>query len=232
MVKLEVNGITVNVPQSWDDVLLGDYETYFMDKPKTGRERVAFVAKIVKIDADTLLDWPAEIFNMIVDTLAFLFQDARMEPNPELMLGGVKYRVPIEDELTLGAWIDAEEAQKGATPLSSVLATVCRPYGEAYDYKLADQRQAMFAALPVSKVLGVLGFFLHFNEQLNGRTKAFTNLREAFALLPRNIKLSQIVGGGTRPLRIWRVIQYYGLIILLRYRLAKLSRIYNTKKIG
>lgn len=230
MVKLEVNGKAVQVPQSWEEVLLGDYEAYFMDKPKTGRERAAFIAKIIKIDAETLLDWPAEVFNMIVDTLAFLFQDAHMEPNRELMLGGVKYHVPIEDELTLGAWIDAEEAQKGPTPLSSVLAIVCRPYGEAYDYKLADQRRAMFAALPVAKVLGVLGFFLHFNEQLNRRTRAFTNLREAVAQLPRNIKLSQIVGGGTRLSRIWRVIRYYGLIVLLRYRLARLSRFYSTKK--
>lgn len=229
MVKIEVNNVTVSVPQSWGDISLGEYETYYKEKPETGRQRVEYVAKILKMDAAVLLSWPAEVFNTIVDTLGFLFTDNPIDATPVVDVDGVPFIVSIEDKITLGAWVDAEEAQKAdSAVLSTVLAIVCRPAGEAYDYQLNEQRQKQFAALPMSKVLGVLAFFLRCKSDYDRLTAAFTKVRQMVALLPPSIKPFRARGGGIKLLQIWQAMKYYALIKLLNYRLRKLSRSFNT----
>lgn len=229
MVQFEVNGVKIEVPQSWDDITLGMYEQVYDKKPESARDRVALVAQVCTVDADILLSWPAEVFNMIVKHVMFLFGDNPAQPSPVVEIDGTKYIVPIEDELTLGAWIDADEAQKAkVNAISSVLAIVCRPAGEDYDYKKNEQRQKMYAAQPVSKVLGVLAFFLQCSEALKLRTQVFGSLRQTAALLPRNTELLRSLGAGIKLLRIRRVMKFYALMLLLRYRLRKFSRTYNT----
>lgn len=232
MVQIEYNTVKIEVPESWDDITLGLYETFYTEKAETARERVALVAKICRVDADLLLSWPAEVFNRIVDYVDFLFKDVPASPSPVVEVGGVNYIVPVEDELSLGAWVDADEVQKsGENVLSNTLAIVCRPAGEAYDYKNNEARRAMFAALPVSKVLGVLSFFLHCKTVSDRRTVAFTNLARMYGHLPRSIKPFLNRGGGIRLSRIWLIIKYWALMLLLRYQLRKYLRSCNTVKI-
>lgn len=231
MVKLDDGNIIIYVPQSWDDITLGHYETFYTDKPETAHDRVAYVAKVCKTDTDILLSRPAEVFNIIVGHIGFLFEDITAAPNPCIEIGDVKYIVPLEDELSLGAWVDADEAQKkGENVLSNTLAIVCRPVGEEYNCKNNDARAAMFAALPVSKVLGVLAFFLHCKAVSDRRTAACTKIAEAYGQLPLNIKYLLNPGAGIGLLRIWRTIKYTGLTILLRYRLRMFLRTCNSGK--
>lgn len=232
MVKIEYDKVTIDVPESWDDLTLGFYETFYTEMPETPRDRAVLVAKICKIDAELLLSWPVEVFNRIVGYVDFLFNDNPAPPSPVIDAGGVKYIVPIEDELSLGAWVDADEVQKtGENVLSNILAIVCRPAGEAYAYKNNESRREMFAALPVSKVLPVLAFFLHYKNVFDRRTAAYTKLAQVFDQLPRSIKLFRSLGGGIRLSRIWRLIKYLALMQLLYYRLRKFSRTCNTAKI-
>lgn len=229
MEHLEYDNIKVNVPESWDDVTLGDYETFYRDKPTTTRELVDYVAKIVKTPAETLMQWPAGIYNRIVETIQFMFKEIQVPASPNVEIGGVWYRVPMEDELTLGAWVDAEEAQKaGENVLSEVLSIVCRPIGEAYDTKTAEERRVKFAALPVSTFLGVLAFFLQCKDAYEKHTAAYIQLCQLVDLLPRSIKNLVPHMAGTKLSRIWQMVRYWIMIKSLRYQLAKLSRTYNT----
>lgn len=232
MVELEYEGVKINVPQSWEDIKLGFYETFYKVKPVSARERIAFVATVCKVEPETMLSWPAEVFDTIVGYVGFLFEDNPRPASPYITVDGVKYIVPIEEVLTLGAWVDADEAQKAETAvLSTVLAIVCRPAGETYDYNNNEKRAAMFAALPVSEVLGVLAFFLQCVNVLRSRTAAYSNLLLLADQLPRNIRSFLNPGGGIRLSRIYAITRYYVLMILLRYRLQKFSRTYNTEKI-
>lgn len=232
MVTIKYNGVTVSVPENWDDITLGLYETFSTDIPETTRERVAWVARICMVDAELLLSWPAEIFNTIVDCMGFLFTDNPAASDPTLEIDGVTYVVPVEDKLSLGAWIDAEEVQKkGENVISNILAIVCRPVGEEYNYENNEKRAAMFAALPVSKVLGVLAFFLHYSNVLHRRTQSYINLVELVDRLPRNILLSRVRGGGIKLSLIWPAIKYYALTISLRYHLRRRSTSFYTKGI-
>lgn len=232
MVTIEYNGHKVNVPTSWDEVTVGDYEAFYLDKPDTARERVALVAKICKTEVDILLGWPADAFNIIVEKIGFLFKDNPAEPNPSVEVDGVTYVVPIEDKLSLGAYVDADEVQKGdEAVISNLLAIVCRPAGEEYNYENNETRAAMFAALPVSKVQGVLAFFLHCKHVLDERTKAFTNLAQVVGSLPLSIRGSRRLGGGIKLSQTWRAMRYYALMMLLNWRLRKLLRSYNIDAI-
>jgi len=231
MVRIEYDKVEIEVPESWDDITLGFYETFYAEKPGTTRERAAYVAKICRTDADWLLSRPVEVFNRIVEYIGFLFKDNPVSPVPYVETGGVRYTVPVEDEMSLGAWADADEIQKkGENILSNILAVVCRPAGEVYDYKNNETRRAMFAALPVGKVLGVLAFFLRCKTVSDQRTVAYTKLARAYGRLPQNIKPFPSPGAGIRLSRIWPALKYYVLMRLLNCRLRKFLRSCNTVK--
>ena len=41
MVQIEYNTVKIEVPESWDDITLGFYETFYTEKPETARERAS-----------------------------------------------------------------------------------------------------------------------------------------------------------------------------------------------
>jgi hypothetical protein len=150
----------IKVPESWDEIKLRDYEGFYNDKPETLRDKVALVAKICKADPEQILKWPAEVFSLIVDRTYFIFKKYNVDPKPSITIDEVTYMIPIEEKLSLGAYIDADQAQKdGINVLSNVLAIVCRPAGEVYDHELNDQRAEMFGTLSMAEVQPLLGFF-------------------------------------------------------------------------
>ena len=229
MVQIEYNGTQVNVPESWEDITLGMYEQIYALKPGSTREQVELVARICGINPEVLLGWPAEIFNLIVNSLLFLYGDHSVPPSPTVEIDGVTYVVPIDDELSLGAWVDAEDAQRAKdNPLSATLAIVCRPAGEKYDDRNNEIRQKMFEALPVSKILGVMTFFLHCKTVSEQHTRIFGELHRAYDLLPGSTEILRSLGAGIKLSRIWPVIKYCYLTALLRYRLRRFSPSYNT----
>lgn len=231
MTRFEFLGTPIDVPDGWHDITLGHYETFCGDDPQTARDRVALVAKICGTDVERLLDWPAEVFNRIVEHIGFVFDDNPAAPCPSVEIGGVRYVVPIEDELTLGAWVDADDVQKrGERVLSGILAIVCRPAGEKYDDRNNESRQAMFAALPVSTVLPVLAFFLRCKTAFDQRTEAYMKIAEVIDRLPRSFGDFAGLGGGTKLLRIWPIIRLWVLTASLRYRWHKFTRFCSTSR--
>jgi hypothetical protein len=233
MVTIEYNNVKIEVPESWEDITLGFYETFCKEQPDSARERAALVAKICKTGEELLLGWPAEVFNRMVDYLDFLWAEGSAPPCPSITVNGTVYVVPIEEELSLGAWIDADEVQRsGENVLSGVLAIVCRPVGEAYNHKNNEARRAMFAALPVSAVLPVLSFFLACKIASDKRMALYTELIRIYDRLRRNTKNSLNRGGGTKSSRTWRGLKCYALTRLLRYPLQRLLPSFFTARTG
>lgn len=229
MSTIEYDGHTLHVPTTWDDIKVGHYETFWQERPNTARERVALIATICKVDAALLLAWPADVFNVLVEKTAFLFQDAPAEPNPGIAIDGNIYVVAVEDKLSLGEYLDAGYVQKNEPAMySNLLAVLCRPVGEEYNPNNNEARTAMFAALPVSKVQGVLAFFLHCKQVLELRTTAYTNLIRTVSLLPHNISDLRKHGVTIKLSRILQGTTYFVLIWYLNYRLRRLLRFSST----
>lgn len=232
MTRIEYNNQTIEVPEGWHEVRLRAYERYYTERPATLRDKVILVANICEIDVATILDWPADVFNIIAEKTAFIFQEHKATPAPSIKVNEVTYVIPIEEKLSLGAYIDADEVQKaGDRVLSQILAITCRPAGEAYNHELTEERAAMFGALSMEEVQPLLAFFLHYKDALDKNIAAYTNLTQAVESLPPNILSSLRLGGGTRLSRTWQTAKYGVLIMLLRYRLRKYLRLFNTSGI-
>lgn len=226
MTTIEYGEKRIEVPDCWDDITLGKYETVSAMPAKTAKEKVEMMAEICGVEVSVLLDWPAEIFNRMVEITEFLFrEEEKVEPAASIEIDGVQYAVPIGDKITLGVWVDVDEVQKiGQNVLSGVLAIVCRPVGEEYDGNNNEVRQRLFAALPVSRVMPVLAFFLHCKNVSERRTEVFSLLSRGIDRLARSTGNSQRCGDGIKLLRIWRRGVSWILIGLLRSRWKRLLR--------
>ncbi len=226
MTTIEYENRRVEVPDDWDEITLGKYERISGMRTQTARERAALIAEVCDVTVEVLLDWPAEIFNRIVEITGFLYRDpGGVEPSASIEIEGVKYVVPVGDKLTLGAWVDADEVQKeGRNVLSGILAITCRPVGERYDSANNEARQLLFAGLPVDRVMPVLAFFLQRKNAFERRIEAFSLLARGIDRLARSTAGSQGRGGGIRLSRIWRRGVCWILIGLLRYRWKRCLR--------
>lgn len=219
----------IEVPDSWEDITLDAYEAFIKDRPAEARARVAMVANICNADPELILNWPSDIFGIIVDTTHFLWEEYIVDPAPSVKVNGVTYVIPVEEKISLGAYIDTDQAQKsGERVLANVLAILCRPPLEDYDPELTEERAAMFGKLNMTQVQPLLAFFLHCKNVLDRHTTAFTNLAEVAESLPQSIAASLRLGGGINLWQIWRIIKFGILTALLRRRLRKLSPSYNT----
>lgn len=230
MKRIEINTDVIDVPESWDDITLGFYETWFYKAPKDRKEQIELVAEICKIDPAKLLDYPVDVCNIILDTLAFVFTETAIPPSPFIEIGGVKYTIPIAETLTTGAWIDAEEVQKEkVNTLSNILAITCLQDGETYDTLKTEERRKMFAELKVSEVLPLLSFFLHYKKGLEKRLAMFSRVTEAANLYVNSTANFPNVGGGTRLSRTWRKVHFYVWTKYLKNQLRKCLRSLDTK---
>lgn len=229
MKRIEIDKVVIDVPETWDDITLGFYETWFFKTPVTRLEKVELVAEICKIDPAILLNYPVGLTNLIIDTLDFVFRETTTPPSPSIVVEDVRYTIPITEVLTTACWIDAEEVQKEKVAvLSNILAIVCLPDGETYDPHKSEERRKMFAELKVSEVLPLLSFFLHYKKMLETRSTMFSQVREAANLYVNSTGSFPNVGGGTKLLRTWREVRYYALTKWLRYRLRKYLRSLDT----
>lgn len=234
MTTIEYGGHKVEIPENWHEIPLERYDRFHGKNPETFREKVELLADLCGIDMQVLTVLPTEIFNRAVQITAFIFSEPDITPVPYVEVKGVRYVANTDDELTLGEWIDLEEVQKeGVNVLSNVLAIVCRPAGEAYDYRNNTERQKLFAGLPVSNVLGVLGFFLQLKRRLEIITEEFSTLHRIIELFPPNINHLRSLGAGIGWLNPLRVVRFWILRELLNYRLRRFlhsSSISKTKR--
>jgi len=235
MITIEYLNEKIEVPEDWGDLTLKDYEGFYKLKPSNIREKVTLVANICKVEPEIILGWPHEVFPMIVNAAKFLFLEPETEAKASVKVDGVTFVIPIEEKLSLGEYIDADEVQKsGENVLSNILAIVCRPQGEAYDPDKNEERAEMFANLPMSDIQPLLSFFLTCKNALEKHIEASSCLTEAVALLPPPTQILRSLGPGTSLSQIWRIVKYGILTTLLRRQSRQLlhSRSLPGIKIG
>lgn len=224
MKTIEYNGMRVCVPSGWGEVKLKHYEKVFGAPTETAMQRINYLCAICDTDASKVLTWPLEVFDELVSEMAFLFEDDKTQPCQHTTIKGVKYMLSPGDKITLGEWVDAEEAQREeGRVLSQMLAIVCRPAGEAYDCDKLDERAAMFAECYVADLLGVLAFFLRFKQELDRITRTYSAISHLVSQLPRSIGRLLRGGVGIKSSQIWRIPMFLILTALLRYRVKKYS---------
>lgn len=160
MIKIEFDNKKLMIPESWKDIRLGDYEKWHLAKPETKTDYVRYVADVCKLEAEILLDAPAQLFTVVSEAISFVFETG-FEPVNYVEIGDEKYVISFSEKLTLGEWVDAEAVLESdsTNKLSELLAILCRPVGEKYSPDMAEKRKEMFMDATCDKVLPLVSFF-------------------------------------------------------------------------
>lgn len=230
MVTLAFDDQQISIPQSWEDIKLGNYEQWFAAEPRNRIEQVQLVADICGIDSDILLDNPTQLFDTVYDIVGFAFANYDCEPSHTVSLGGQTYIISQTEDLTLAEWVDIESIfeSESASRLSDTLSILCRPVGEAYDSKVSEARKALFYDLSMDKAMPLLAFFLQQKERLQSVSNLYSKVTEQGDLCLRLIRGFAESGAGTKSLPIWQRIKYFFLMKFLKRQLSKCSDFFST----
>ena len=124
---------------------------------------------------------PVELYNSIMSNFSFVLEDMpQWKPSKHLSHNGMEFIVNDKETLKVLEWDDCESIlRNNIYDYPSLLAVLCRKVtgtktdnvtglswevNEVYDYEFAnkifDARREMFAKMPITKVMPVIGFFL------------------------------------------------------------------------
>jgi len=213
----------IQVPQSWNEITLGNYEKWFGMEFLTRYDQIQYIANICNIEAEVLLESPSQIFKVISDTVGFVFTEFEGESANSIDIDGVKYSISFSDDLTLAEWVDIESAfdNRSNSRLSEILSILCRPVGETYDSKRSETRRNMFADLTMDKALPLLAFFLQRSEESEKISNLYSQVKHQADLYLELIHNFAENGDGTKSLPIWQRIKFYFLTKFLKKKLSR-----------
>lgn len=223
MKTIQINDTTLCVPESWNDVTLFHYQKFFNLPLNTVDERIAYVAAIARCTADELKEWPSTVFDEIYNTIAFINAKTDLSPSNSIVIDGVKFVIVSENVLSLGEWIDAENAQSKAD-LAQLLAILCRPENEKYNAANVANRTELFGNLTVNTISPLLAFFLTYSQILEDVTAARSRAADTLAQFVKSTAILPGVMAGIKLFRIWPAIRFLILMPLLRYRALRCLR--------
>ena len=124
---------------------------------------------------------PVELYNSIMSNFSFVLEDMpQWKPSNHLSYNGMEFVVNDKESLKVLEWDDCENIlRNNIYDYPSLLAVLCRKVtgtktdnvtglswevNEVYDYEFAnkifDSRREMFAKMPITKVMPLIGFFL------------------------------------------------------------------------
>lgn len=227
--KIEFDGVKINVPNSWNDITLEEYEKLYLLKPETKLEYIQYVADVCRIDAKLLINSPTQLFEIVSNAIQFIF-DNDFEPVNKVVVDETEYFISFSDKLTLGEWVDIDSIIKSDsdTKLSEMLAVLCRPIEEKYNPDFLDERKKIFQSLSCDKVLPLISFFLlkkRKSDVISNHCLAVIAQGNQFL---KDTKSFAQNGDGIKQLLTWQMIRYYYLMRSLKKQLSKFSDFYCT----
>lgn len=155
MRKFEINQQQVNVPTSWSEVTLDDYEQW-----NQGDDVDQYLASVCKVDSFVIETASQEIQKEIASCINFL-TDEKVIPSDSVEIDGTRYYITPSDDLLLGTVADIEtiNEEKRTTLLSDSLALLCKPLGEGYNANAINKRGQLFREQTCDKILPLLHYF-------------------------------------------------------------------------
>jgi hypothetical protein len=202
MKKIKIDTREFNVPESWKEVSLKHYESFYDLKRDTKTDEVRLVSAVSTIPFNILTNLSLSFYTEILNSISFIFENIQYKPLSYIKdTEGNTYYVNTKDELTLGQWVDIDSISEDAEDkrkLSEILSIVCLKKTEKYQSELLEVRKEMFGSLPMSEIFPVLTFFLKLNERLERITELYLKLQGKIEPYQPNIETLPEVGGGKR----------------------------------
>lgn len=191
-----------NVPTSWDEVTLRQYQE--IERYYEGKDEHFDVRKVLNIltnhTEDEINMLPLEYLEEIMEKLNFLSSLPREEePRNWCEINGERYSVHTEQKLKTGEYIASDTALKGDKHnYAAIMAVLCRKDGELYDSHFENEvlegRIKLFEEQPITKILPIIGFFLRLYLTSMMPTLLSSKAKEAIDLTRKDIETLQKSG--------------------------------------
>ena len=231
MKRIKIEDTLYNVPESWDDVTLGQYEKWFDYVADTKMKEVELVSLISTIPFDLLSTLPLSFYTDVLNMVSFTFAGNDFKPSNKIVIDDAVYSVSVKDELTLAQYVDVEatfEEEGNDSRLSEILAIVCLKKGEKYDSKILKERKKSFQDLKMNEVFPLLAFFLQLKKNLLMITTFYSKVVEQANQFASLIRTSAENGDGIRLLPKLQMMKYRSLMKSLQQQLSQCSTSYVT----
>lgn len=231
MKRIKIEDTLYNVPESWDDVTLGQYEKWFDYVADTKMKEVELVSLISTIPFDLLSTLPLSFYTDVLNMVSFAFAGNDFKPSNKIIIDNEVYSVSVKDELTLAQYVDVEatfEEEDNDSRLSEILAIVCLRKGEKYDFKILKERKKLFQDLKMNEVFPLLAFFLQLRKNLLKITTFYSKVVEQANQFANLIRTSAENGDGTKLLPRLQRMKYRSLMKSLTKQLSQCSTSYVT----
>lgn len=231
MIKIKIEDTLYNVPESWNDVTLGQYEKWFDYVADSKIKEVELVSKISTIPFDLLSTLPLSFYTDVLNMVSFAFAGNDFKPSNKIVIGDEVYSISIKDELTLAQYVDVEatfEEDGNDSRLSEILAIVCLKKGEKYDSKVLKERKKLFQDLKMNEVFPLLAFFLELKKNLLKITTFYSKVVEQANQFADLIRTSAENGDGIKLLPRLQRMKYRSLMKSLTRQLSPSSTSYVT----
>ncbi|MCS2775479.1 hypothetical protein NXW80_14740 [Bacteroides fragilis] len=231
MKRIKIEDTLYNVPESWDDVTLGQYEKWFDYVADTKMKEVELVSLISTIPFDLLSTLPLSFYTDVLNMVSFAFAGNDFKPSNKIIIDDAVYSVSVKDELTLAQYVDVEatfEEEGNDSRLSEILAIVCLKKGEKYDSKILKERKKSFQDLKMNEVFPLLAFFLQLKKNLLMITTFYSKVVEQTNQFASLIRTSAENGDGIRLLPKLQMMKYRSLMKSLQQQLSQCSTSYVT----
>lgn len=229
MKRIKIEDTLYNVPESWDDVTLGQYEKWFDYVADTKMKEVELVSFISTIPFDLLSTLSLSFYTDVLNMVSFAFAGNDFKPSNKIVIDNDVYSVSVKDELTLAQYVDVEatfEEEDNDSRLSEILAIVCLKKGEKYDSKILKERKKLFQDLKMNEVFPLLAFFLLLRKNLLIITTFYSKVVEQANQFASLIRTSAENGVGTRLLPKLQRMKYRSLMKSLHKQLSQCSTSY------
>ena len=212
MKRIKIEDTLYNVPESWDDVTLGQYEKWFDYVADSKMKEVELVSLISTIPFDLLSTLPLSFYTEVLNMVSFAFAGNDFKPSNKIV---------IDDA------VEATFEEEGNdSRLSEILAIVCLKKGEKYDSKILKERKKLFQDLKMNEVFPLLAFFLQLRKNLLMITTFYSKVVEQANQFASLIRTSAENGDGIRLLPKLQMMKYRSLMKSLQQQLSQCSTSY------
>lgn len=199
----------INVPTQWKDVTLSQYQAIGQLDKDAYNSDLKYSADIVQIlcDIQNVQDIPLNVIAQISDHITFLGTDVTKERLTSFEHNGKRYEwlgnfneVTVGEQLSIEQTIDVEQLSVNEA-LDVVCAVLLREEGKPFDSDNFEANRELFSSFPVTKVLGMIIFFL-------SGGLLHTETMEAYSIVPISMKANTQTKSSKLKRLLKKMIQY------------------------
>ncbi len=179
----------VNVPTQWTDVSLEQYQAISLLDKSSYTSDLRFTGDVIQIlcDINNVQELPLNVVGEISKHINFLGDEVTKERLTSFKHNGKSYEwignfneVTVGEQLSIEQTIDIEELTINES-FDVVCAVLLREDGKPFDSNNFEENRELFRSFPVTKVIGMILFFLN-GGQLH------TEITATYSIVPKSTK--------------------------------------------